>query len=109
MAQARLKVKKGDTVLILSGKDKGKKGKVLRVFPKDGKVSVEGINILKRHTKPTRTMPQGGVIEKPGPMPVGKVMVVCSKCNKPTRVGQVLAEDGDYIRVCKRCGAEIGK
>lgn len=109
MAVARLRVKKGDTVVVLSGKDKDRRGKVIRVLPASGKVIVEGINIIKRHTKPSRTVPQGGVIERPGPMYVAKVMVVCPKCNKPTRVGRSVAEDGELVRVCKKCGVEMDK
>lgn len=109
MSVTRLNVKKGDTVVILSGKDRDRRGKVLKVASKDRKVVVEGINTVKRHTRPTRSVPQGGVIEKNNPLPVSKVMVVCPKCNRPTRIGRRLAEDGTWVRQCKRCGAEIDK
>lgn len=100
-------VRKGDTVVVLSGKDKGKKGKVLQVFPKESKVIVDGINITKRHTRPTRTMPQGGIVERPGAMASGKVMVVCPSCDRPARLGHDRSEDGTSARVCKRCGKTI--
>ena len=109
MAVTRLNVKKGDTVVVLWGKDRDRRGKVLRVFPRERKVVVEGINVVKRHTRPTRSLPQGGIIEKSNPLPVCKVMVVCPSCNKPTRVGRKLADDGTWVRHCKRCGAEIDK
>ncbi|MCR4425421.1 MAG: 50S ribosomal protein L24 [Firmicutes bacterium] len=102
-------VKKGDTVLVLSGKDKDRRGKVLRVLPRESRVLVENLNVAKRHTKPTKTAPQGGIVEKPMPIPLGKVMVVCGKCNKPTRVGKKALESGEYIRVCKKCGAGLDK
>lgn len=102
-------VKKGDTVKVLSGKDAGRRGKVLRLFPSEGKVLVEGINLIKKHSRPTRDNPQGGVIEAPAPMPAAKVMVVCPKCNEPTRVSRKRTQAGEYVRVCKRCGAEIDR
>lgn len=104
---ARCNVKKGDTVVVLVGKDRDRRGKVLRVLPREGKVVVEGINVYKRHSKPTQTMPQGGRIEKALPMPVCKVMVVCPKCNRPTRIGRDVTQDNSRVRVCKRCGREI--
>ncbi|MEA4883217.1 MAG: 50S ribosomal protein L24 [Clostridia bacterium] len=103
------KVKKGDTVTVLTGKDEGRRGKVLRVLPKDQRVLVENLNTVKRHTKPSTNNPQGGIVEKPMPMPLGKVMVVCGKCNKPTRVGMKQLESGKYARVCKKCGAGLDK
>ena len=103
------KIKKGDTVIVLTGKDSGRRGKVLRVLPTEKKVLVESLNMVKRHTKPTNTNPQGGIVERPSPMPVGKVMVVCGKCNKPTRVGMKAKESGGFMRVCKKCGAGLGK
>ncbi|HHY47867.1 MAG TPA: 50S ribosomal protein L24 [Firmicutes bacterium] len=107
MALIRPKVKKGDTVVVLSGKDKDRRGKVLRVLPREGKVTVEGINIIKRHTKPTRTAPQGGIIQRPAPLPISKVMVVCPKCGKPSRVARNVLADGSRVRVCRKCGQEI--
>jgi large subunit ribosomal protein L24 len=123
MAQA-MKIKKGDLVQVLSGKDRGKQGRVLEARPKEGRVLVENLNIIKRHTRP-RPMsnpsrmgaPQiqpGGVIEKAGPIPVSNVMLVCPVCNRPTRVGTV-AKEGKrgtmHVRVCRRddCRQEMDK
>jgi len=104
---SKMTVRKGDTVVILSGKDKGKEGKVLRVIPSTDKLVVEGLNIRKRHERPTREAPQGGVVETPAPLDRSKVMVICSSCNKPTRVGGKIADSGERVRVCKKCGAEL--
>lgn len=98
-----LRVKKGDTVIVLSGKDKKKKGRVLMVMPKKEKVVVEGVNILKKHQKPSRKYPQGGIIEKEFPIHISKVMLVCPKCDKPTRIGAKILENGKKVRVCKKC------
>ncbi|MBD3224066.1 MAG: 50S ribosomal protein L24 [Caldithrix sp.] len=101
-----MRVVKNDTVKILSGKYKGKEAKVLKTFPKEEKVIIEGVNIIKRHTRPSQQNQQGGIIEKEGPVHVSKVMVVCDKCNRPTRVGHKYLEDGSKVRVCKHsdCG-----
>jgi large subunit ribosomal protein L24 len=123
MAQA-LKVKKGDLVQVLSGKDRGKRGRILEARPREGRVIVENLNMIKRHTKP-RPMrnpsrmgaPQiqpGGVIEKAGPLPVSNVMLVCPVCNRPTRVGTVEKDvkgGNRRVRVCRRedCRQEIDK
>ena len=101
-----LHVKKGDTVLVLSGKDKGKQGKVITAMPKHGKVVVEGVNKVKRHTKPNQKAPQGGILTKEAPLNVSKVMVICPACKKPTRTGKKLV-DGRYVRACKKCGELI--
>jgi large subunit ribosomal protein L24 len=122
MAQA-MKVRKGDLVQVLSGKDRGKQGRVLEARPKEGRVIVENLNVIKRHTKP-RPManpsrmgsPQiqpGGVIEKAAPIPISNVMVVCPACNRPTRVGTIRRESKtgmQAVRVCRRddCRQEIG-
>ena len=103
MSQYKLKVKKGDTVLVLSGKDKGKQGKILQALPKKDKVVVEGINKVKRHTKPNQNVPKGGIIPKEAPMHASKVMIVCPACSKPTRIAKKLV-DGKMVRVCKKCG-----
>lgn len=98
-----LRVKKGDRVVVLSGKDKDKTGRILSVLPKKEKVIVEGVNIIKKHQKPTRKYPQGGIIEKEAPIHISKVMLVCPKCDKPTRIGARILEDGTKVRVCKKC------
>ena len=104
----KLHVKKGDTVQILSGKDKGKEGKILAAQPKKGKVIVEGVNKVKRHTKPSQTNPQGGIVTKDAAIFSSKVMVVCPSCKKPTRIAHKI-EDGKSKRVCKHCGEVIDK
>ena len=103
---ANMKIKKGDTVVVLSGKDKGKQGKVLSVDPKAGKVVVEKINMVSRHQKPRKQGEEGGIIQKEAPLYACKVMTVCPKCNKATRVAHKV-EGGKKVRVCKHCGAEI--
>ena len=101
-----MKIKKNDQVLIISGKDRGKKGKVLDVFPKEEKVVVEGGNIRKKHVKPKRSGEKGQVVETPAPIAVSNVKLICPKCGKLTRVGYKLVEDKKY-RICKKCGGEI--
>ncbi len=101
-----MNVKKNDTVVVLSGKDKGKRGKVLSVDPKTRKVVVEKINMASRHQKPRKQGEEGGIIQKEIPLYASKVMTVCPKCSKPTRVAHKI-EGGKKVRVCKHCGAEI--
>ena len=103
----KLHVKKGDTVVILSGKDRGKKGKVLGVSPKEQKVIVEGCNIVSKHVKPRRMGQAGGIIKAEAAMYSSKVQLVCPKCNKPTRVGHRFLQDGTKERQCKKCGESI--
>ncbi|HJH61761.1 MAG TPA: 50S ribosomal protein L24 [Firmicutes bacterium] len=101
-----MNVKKNDTVVVLSGKDKGKRGKVLSVDPEARKVVVEKVNLASRHQKPRRQGEEGGIIQKEIPLYASKVMAVCPKCDKPTRVAHKV-EGGKKVRVCKHCGAEI--
>ena len=101
-----LHVKKGDEVMVISGKDKGKKGKVLEISPKEGKVIVEGRNIVTKHVKPKKQGQLGGIIKAEGALYASKVMPVCPKCDKPTRVGHEIKND-KKIRVCKKCGASL--
>jgi large subunit ribosomal protein L24 len=105
----RVHVKKGDTVEVIGGKHRGKRGKVLQVLTKDGKVIIESVNILKRHAKPTQKLPQGGIVEKEGPVYSSRVMLVCPKCSKLTRVGHGYLGDGTKVRVCKQCGEQFEK
>jgi large subunit ribosomal protein L24 len=88
-----MKIKKNDNVLIIAGNSKGKSGKVLKVFPKDNRVIVEGVNIIKKHSKPTQRVPQGGIIQKEAPIHVSNVMLIDPKSNEPTRVGMVSLKD----------------
>ncbi len=102
-----LHVKTGDTVEIISGKDRGQKGKVLAVSPKEGKVIVEGRNMVTKHVKPRRQGEAGGIVKAEGAMYACKVLPVCSKCGKGVRVGHKIKEDGSKVRVCKKCGTEL--
>ena len=101
-----LHVKKGDEVMIISGKDKGKKGKVLEVSPSEGKVIVEGRNMVTKHVKPRRQGELGGIVKAEGPLYACKVMPGCPKCNKATRVGHKIEGD-KKVRICKHCGAQL--
>ena len=101
-----LKVKKGDTVKVLSGNDKGKTGEVLEVMPKQEKIVVKGINIRKKHVKPRRQGEEGGIISVECPIHLSKVNVVCPKCGKATRIGFEMDKE-NKIRVCKKCGTKI--
>ena len=100
-----MNVKKGDTVVVLSGKDKGKQGKVLGTVPGSLKVVVEGINMVTCHIKPRRQGEEGGIVKREAAIYASKVQVVCPKCGKNTRVGYEL-KDGKKVRTCKKCGAE---
>lgn len=98
-----LGIKKEDTVLVTAGKEKGKKGRVLSVMPSKSRMIVEKVNIIKRHMKPSRKYSQGGIIEKEAPLHRSNVMLVCPKCNKPTRIAGMVMESGRKVRVCKKC------
>jgi large subunit ribosomal protein L24 len=98
-----MKVVKNDTVLVISGNYKGKKGKVLKVFPKENRVIVEGVNFIKRHTKPSQKNQQGGIVEKEAPINVSNLLVVCPKCDTPTRLGRKVLNDGKRVRICRNC------
>ncbi len=96
-------VKKDDMVVVISGKDKGKKGKVLQVFPKESKVLVENINMMTKHQKPTQQMQQGGIIRQEAKLDGSKVMLFCGKCDKAVRTGDKFLTDGKKVRYCKKC------
>lgn len=102
-----MKIRKNDTVLIISGKDRGKKGKVRQVFPKDSTLTVEGLNMVKRHSRTQGQARQGGIIELEAPLDISNVMLLCSKCNKPVRLGFRVLGDGKKVRICKACGEVI--
>ncbi|MDY6862119.1 MAG: 50S ribosomal protein L24 [Thermodesulfobacteriota bacterium] len=97
-----LHIKKDDQVIVLSGKDKGKIGKVIKVIPKKEKILLEKVNIVKRHTRPGANV-KGGILEKESPLHVSKLMIICSKCNKPTRVKRKFLESGEKVRICRKC------
>ena len=102
-------LKKGDTVTVLSGKDKGHQGKILKVYPEDQKLIVEKVRMLKRHTKPNKENQQGGIQEREGLISWDKVQLVCMKCHKRTRIGHRILDDKQKVRVCKKCGEIIDK
>jgi len=102
-------LKKDDVVMVIAGKEKGKSGRILKLLPKKNRVIVEKVNIIKRHTKPTRQMPQGGVLEKEGSIHVSNVMIICHRCNVPVRIGKRIMEDGSKVRVCRKCGEVLDK
>lgn len=101
-----MKIKKGDTVLIITGKDKGKKAEVSEVFSKKGKITVEGVNIVKKHRRKRQEREKGQIIEIPKPIDVSNVKMVCPKCGQAARVGYKITEKEKY-RICKKCGGEI--
>jgi len=102
-----MRIRKGDNVRVISGNDRGKEGKVLKVFPATGKIIVEKVNMIKRHTRATKDLPQGGIIEKEGPINVSNVMLVCPTTGKPTRIGKDVLSDGSRARVSKKSGEMI--
>ncbi|MCF8011764.1 MAG: 50S ribosomal protein L24 [Clostridiales bacterium] len=104
MSRPKVHVRKGDTVKIIRGKSSGKKGKVLEVQPDRNRVVIENVNKVKRHTRPTEGAPQGGIIEREAPVHASNVLLYCSKCNKPTRLGKRFLKDGKKVRYCKKCG-----
>jgi large subunit ribosomal protein L24 len=106
-----MKIKKGDTVLIISGKDRGRKGKVLKAFPKESKILVEGINLKKKHIKPKREGEKGQIVQVSAPIPVSKAKLICPKCGKATRVGYKIISNAkgkmSKVRICKKCAQVI--
>jgi large subunit ribosomal protein L24 len=101
-----MKIRKGDTVQVLSGKNRGKRGQVMLAIPAEGKVIVDGANMVKRHTKPRGATMQGGIIDKDMPLPVSAVAIVCHT-DGPTRIGVRFDEQGRKIRICRKCGADL--
>ncbi len=108
MAAAKSKIRKNDTVMVVTGRDRGKTGKVMRVLPERGRVVIERLNIVKRHSKPRGAQSPGGIVEKEAPIAISNVMIFCDRCNAPVRVGIKVADDGAKNRVCRRCGEAIG-
>ena len=103
----KMRLKKGDRVRVISGKDKGKEGKILVAFPAENKVIVEGVSVASRHSKPTQANPQGGIVKKETPIYASKVMLVCPNTGKPTRIGHAFLEDGRKVRVAKVYGEVV--
>ena len=107
---AKIAVKKQDNVVVLSGKDRGKKGRVLKVLPKKGMAVVEGIHFIKRHTKANQQKNiKGGIVERESPLHIAKLMVICPACARPGRVARKSLESGRCVRACRHCGAEFDK
>lgn len=102
--QKKYRIKKNDVVQVITGKDKGKTGKVMRLVPKKDRAIVEKINMVKRHMKPSQQNRQGGILDKEAPIAISNLMLVCSKCTDPTRVGYKTLDDDRKVRFCKKCG-----
>ena len=98
-----MKIRRDDTVLVIAGKDRGKKGKVRQSLPEESRVTVDGVNMVKRHMRPRGTVRQAGIIEREAPIHISNVMLICTKCNHPTRTGFRFLEDGTKVRFCRRC------
>jgi large subunit ribosomal protein L24 len=103
MSQSKIHIRKGDTVIVLSGKEKGKRGKVLLISPERNRAIVEAVNMTVRHERPSRRSPQGGMIQKEAPVHASNLMLICPKCGKPARTGKRLLDDGSKARTCKKC------
>ena len=101
-----MKLKKGDRVRVLTGKDRGDEGEIMRVFPKDGKVIVEGVNVAKKHQRAARATMQAGIIDKDMPMPASNVALICPSCG-PTRIGYRCDDQSKKVRICRKCGGDI--
>ncbi len=104
MIGQKIRIKKNDKVMVISGKEKGKVGKILKVFPEKNRVIVEKVNYIKRHTRPGGKVSKGGIIEKEAPLHVSNVKLICGKCTDPVRVGYQRQPDGKTLRICKKCG-----
>ena len=102
-----MKIRKDDNVLVIAGKDKGKKGKVRFVFPKDNMLLIEGVNLIKTHSKAKAQVKQAGIIEREAPVHISDVMLICGRCNKPVRIGFKTLEDGRKTRICRACGEVV--
>ncbi len=102
----KMKLRKGDQVMVITGKDAGRESKIIHVYPDKGKVQVEGVNVAKRHTKPSGQTMQGGIIDKTMPIDASNVMIICEKCG-PTRIGHRLDDEGTKHRTCVKCGGDL--
>lgn len=102
-----MKIRKEDNVLVIAGKDKGKKGRVRFVYPRDNRVLIEGVNMIKTHSRARQQVRQGGLIEREAPISISNVMLICTRCNKPVRIGFRILEDGRKVRICRLCKEAI--
>ena len=102
-----MKIRKEDNVLIIAGKDKGKKGKVRFVYPKRNRILIEGVNMIKTHSRARQQVRQAGIIEREAPVALSNVMLICTRCNKPARVGFKILDDGRKVRICRSCKEAI--
>lgn len=102
-----MQIRKNDTVMVVAGKEKGKKGRVIAVYPATNRLLIEKLNMIKRHTKPNQQLRQGGIVEKESPIAASNVRLVCAKCDKPTTVSRQAQGEGPRVRVCKECNATI--
>jgi len=102
-----MQIKKNDNVMVVSGKEKGKRGRVIAVYPATNRLLIEKLNMIKRHTRPNQQMRQGGIVEKESPISASNVMVICTKCDKPTTVSRKEQGEGSRVRVCKNCNEAI--
>lgn len=109
MHVAKYKIKKDDQVMVIKGREGGKTGRVLKVIPEKGLLLVERLNIVKRHTKPSAKVKQGGIVEKEAPIAISNVMLICERCKGPVRVGRKLLEGEKTVRYCKKCGEVLDK
>ncbi|MBF0528965.1 MAG: 50S ribosomal protein L24 [Deltaproteobacteria bacterium] len=107
MQRKQFHVKKDDRVMVISGKEEGKVGKVIKVLPKKERVVVEKVNMIKRHSRPSGKTPKGGIVEKEGGIPISNVALICSKCTDPIRVGRKVLDDGRRVRICRKCGETL--
>lgn len=107
--RGRFSLKKNDLVMVIAGKEKGKSGRILKVFPRKNRALIERVNFIKKHTRPSGQTRQGGIVEREAPIHVSNVMVICEKCNLPIRVGKKILDDGKKVRVCKKCGELLDK
>jgi len=106
---SQVHVRRGDTVAVIAGRERGKRGKVLRVLPDEGRVLVEKVNMIKKHQRPTQKLRQGGIIEREGFLALSNVLLLCARCDRPSRAGIKVLGDGRKVRVCRRCGESIDK
>jgi large subunit ribosomal protein L24 len=102
-------VRRGDVVAVIAGRERGKRGKVLRVLPGEGRVLVEKVNMIKKHQRPTQKLRQGGIVEREGALALANVLLVCGRCDRPARTGIKVLADERRVRVCKRCGEPVDK